>query len=317
MSEKIKVTDQNDAGTMKFEPLSSQYALSFSDIGGMNALKKLANLKIIQPFKKPELFKRFNKSAGGGILLYGPPGCGKSYFARAVAGECQAHFYHITIDQVLDMYQGNSEQNIKALFETVRADRPAVIFFDEIDALGKKRSHIRHSGLSTTINAFLSQFDGVESDNEDILIIGATNAPWDVDPAFRRTGRFDQTLFIPPPDQQARTEIFSLLLNGLPVEAIEVEALAKITNHYSGADIKGVVDRAGDSVISEIIASGNERSITHDDLWTQIEQSHATTLEWLQSAKNVVEYANQGGSYDPLADYLESMEGSKRRIGFY
>lgn len=190
MDEKLKLSVSGENGKKFFEPLHEKYKLSFSDVGGLNEIKKQANIKIIQPFKNPELFKKFKKSAGGGILLYGAPGCGKSYFARAIAGECGAAFYNVGIEDILDMYVGESEKNIKALFDTVRANRPAVIFIDEIDALGRKRELLRNTSLTTTINAFLAQMDGVESDNENILIVGATNAPWNVDSAFRRTRAF-------------------------------------------------------------------------------------------------------------------------------
>jgi SpoVK/Ycf46/Vps4 family AAA+-type ATPase len=195
MDEPLKVTRNEDVGVSMFEPLSQKYKITFKEVGGLQELKKEASMKIVQPFKNPELFKRFKKSAGGGILLYGAPGCGKSYFARAIAGECEASFYNIGIDQILDMYVGNSEKNIKALFQTARKNRPAVIFIDEIDALGRKRELLKHTNLTSTINAYLAQMDGVESDNENILVIGATNAPWDVDSAFRRPGRFDRVFY--------------------------------------------------------------------------------------------------------------------------
>jgi len=301
---------------MQFEPMSEKFKISFNEIGGLEQLKKQATMKIIQPFKNPELFKKFKKSAGGGILLYGAPGCGKSYFSRAIAGECGANFYNIGIDEILDMYVGQSEKNIKALFDTVRAHRPAVIFIDEIDALGRKRELLKHSSLSTTINAFLAQMDGVESDNENILIIGATNAPWDVDSAFKRTGRFDQTFFVPPPDADARVEIFKIHLNDLPISAIDYQELAAQTHNFSGADIKGIVDRVGEHVIEEILSSGEERNILQADLLDEITSTKPTTLEWFSMAKNVVEYANESGAYNDLEEYLNQSIKKKNRIGF-
>ncbi len=310
-----KLTTNEEKGVKVFEPLSDRYKISFSDIGGLEELKKQANIKIIQPFKNPELFKRFKKSAGGGILLYGAPGCGKSYFARAIAGECGANFYNVTIEDILDMYVGESEKHIKALFDTVRANRPAVIFIDEIDALGRKREFLKHSSLSTTINAFLAQMDGVESDNENILIIGATNAPWDVDTAFKRTGRFDRVFFVPPPDVKAREQIFKLYLNDLPIEELDYDILATLSEKFSGADIKGVVDIVGENVIQKIIESGDELKITQNDLEDTIKQTKPTTLEWLEMAKNVVKYANSSGAYDELEKYLET-DKPKKKMGF-
>lgn len=316
MNEKLKNSVIGENGTKIFEPMDDKYKLTFKEIGGLQPLKKQANIKIIQPFKNPELFKKFKKSAGGGILLYGAPGCGKSYFARGIAGECGASFYNIGIDEILDMYVGESEKNIKVLFDTVREDRPAIIFIDEIDALGRKRELLKHSSLTTTINTFLAQMDGVESDNENILIIGATNAPWDVDSAFKRTGRFDRTFFVPPPDEDARAEIFELYLKDLPIESINYNKLSTITHNFSGADIKGVVDRVGEKVIEEILQSGDERNICEDDLLEEIQDSKATTLEWFSMAKNVVEYANDSGIYDELSEYLNNSFKKKRKMGF-
>ncbi len=317
MDEKLTNDVSAKNGIKTFEPMPEKYKLSFADVGGLEELKKQASIKIIQPFKNPELFKKFKKTAGGGILLYGAPGCGKSYFARAIAGECKAAFYNISIDEILNMYVGESEKNIKALFDTVRANRPAVMFIDEIDALGRKRELLKHSSLATTINAFLAQMDGVESDNENILIIGATNAPWDVDSAFKRPGRFDRTLFISPPDLDARSDIFKLQLKDLPIETIDYELLAKSSVHFSGADIKGVVDKVGESVIEEILESGKERNITQEDINKIIKETKPTTLEWQEMAKNVVEYANQSGLYDELKEYLKTDAPKKKRMGFF
>lgn len=316
MDERLKNSVDGESGVKLFEPMGKKYHLSFDDVGGLSELKKEANIKIIQPFKNPELFKRFKKSAGGGILLYGAPGCGKSYFARAIAGECGAAFYNVGIEDILDMYVGESEKNIKALFDTVRENRPAVIFIDEVDALGRKRELLKNSSLTTTINAFLAQMDGVESDNENILIIGATNAPWDVDSAFRRTGRFDRTFFIPPPDEQAREDIFELYLKDLPMQELDYQALAEITEGFSGADIKGVVDRVGERTIEQILKSGEELKISQDDLMDVIDETKPSTSEWFAMAKNVVEYANVSGVYDELEEYMKRTQKSRKKMGF-
>ena len=309
--------NEEEGGITFFEPLSVKYQMTFESIGGLEELKKQASMKIIQPFKNPELFKKFKKSAGGGILLYGAPGCGKSYFARAIAGECNASFYNIGIDQILDMYVGNSEKNIRALFETARANRPCIVFIDEIDALGRKRELLRNTNMTSTINAFLAQMDGVESDNENILIIGATNAPWDVDSAFRRTGRFDRVFFVPPPDEKAREAIFKLYLHELPIETLDYVTFAKMSVDFSGADIKGVVDRVSEAVIEEILESGDDVKIEQEALVEEIKRTKATTLEWFSTAKNVVEYANENGIYDELALYMSETLGKKpKKMGF-
>lgn len=318
MTEPIKLPSQESpAVPALFEPMTAKHSIGFDQVGGLEELKRQARIRIIEPFKNPALFKKFKKAAGGGLLLYGPPGCGKTWFARAVAGECQAAFFNVGISDILDMYLGQSEKNLHALFETARAHRPAVIFIDEIDALGRKRELLRHSGITGTINAFLAEMDGIDTDNNDLLVIGATNAPWDVDNAFRRPGRFDRTLLVPPPDLPAREAIFHQFLDDLPVEKLDIEALARKTEGYSGADIKGLVDRAGEQVLEAILADGRERLISQKLLLELIEKTRPTTLEWLEMARNVVEYANQGGLYDELAELVAQYGNKKkRRMGF-
>ncbi len=228
----------------------------FADVGGMDAVKKEIALKIIMPFRQPELYKAYNKKAGGGILLYGPPGCGKTFIAKATAGEIDARFVSVGISDVLDMWIGNSEKNLAGIFGSARNNTPCVLFFDEIDALGANRSHMKQSGGRHLINQFLSEMDGTGSANEGILIMGATNAPWHMDPAFRRPGRFDRIIFVPPPDQEGRKRILDLLLRGMPAEDIDTAAIAKVTEHFSGADLKAVIDTCVEDKLADAFTTG-------------------------------------------------------------
>jgi transitional endoplasmic reticulum ATPase len=152
--------------------------LTFREVGGMEKLKDEIRLKIIHPLAHPELYQAYGKSIGGGILMYGPPGCGKTYLARATAGEIKAGFISVGINDVLDMWIGNSERNLHELFEQARNHTPCVLFFDEVDALGASRGDMRHHAGRQLINQFLSEMDGVKTSNEGVLILAATNAPW-------------------------------------------------------------------------------------------------------------------------------------------
>lgn len=295
-------TGQDDALRLLQPPAER---IDFSDVGGLDAVKQQIRRRIITPFVKPSLFDRFKRRAGGGILMYGPPGCGKTLLARATAGECGARFINVAITDVLDMYIGESERKLHEIFELARDSSPAVVFFDEIEALGGKRQHAREATSAKLVSQFLTELDGFAQNNGGVLILGATNVPWSVDPAFRRPGRFDRVLFVPPPDQPARREILALELSGRPVEgSLDLEELAQRTPGFSGADLRNLVETAVDEAIEASLQDGRERPLTAAHLRAALAQTKPTTLEWLTSARNHARYANQGGQYDEVLDFL-------------
>jgi SpoVK/Ycf46/Vps4 family AAA+-type ATPase len=262
-------------------------------------------MKIILPLQQPELFKAYGKKIGGGILMYGPPGCGKTFLARATAGEVKAGFLAVGISDVLDMWIGQSEKNLHAVFEQARAHRPCVLFFDEVDALGANRTDMLKSAGRQIINQFLSELDGVAASNEGVLILAATNAPWHLDPAFRRPGRFDRILFVPPPDQNARAAILRLQLKGKPVGDVDFEALARKTDGFSGADLKAVIDVAVEARLRDAMKAGLLQPVSGRDLLDAIKQHKPTVRDWFQTARNHALYANQSGLYDDILAYMK------------
>ena len=283
--------------------------ITFEDVGGMSDLKEEIKLNIIYPFKNPELFIQYGKKAGGGILLYGPPGCGKTYIAKATANECGATFFNISIADILDMHVGVSEQKLREVFRTARRKAPSVIFIDEIDALGNDRMKTGDNVYARTlVNQFLSELDGLGSDNTSVMILGATNVPWFVDTALKRPGRLDKTIFVPPPEKSARAKIFELLLNGKPVEKIDYNLLAANTSSFSSADIKAVCNAAIDMKIREAMKTGQKGLISTQDLLQAIKKINPSTAEWLYTAENYVKYSNQSGMYDAVLDYLNNKE---------
>lgn len=277
----------------------------FDDVGGLDEIKQQIRRKIITPFQKPSLFERFRRKAGGGILLYGPPGCGKTLLARATAGECGARFFNIAIDDVLDMWMGESERKLHALFDQARRHAPAVMFFDEIEALGGKREYSREATTAKLVSQFLAELDGFAQNNQGVLILGATNVPWAVDPAFRRPGRFDRVLFVPPPDQKAREDILRGLLKERPQGAsLDLAGLARATSAFSGADLRNLVDTAADEAIDASLGAGEEVPLSAEHLKAALAQVKPTTLEWLTTARNYARYANEGGQYDDVLAFI-------------
>ncbi len=275
----------------------------FQDAGGMEAVKDEIRMKIIHPLAHPELYRAYGKTVGGGILMYGPPGCGKTFLARATAGEVHAGFLSVGINDVLEMWIGQSERNLHELFERARENRPCVLFFDEVDALGASRSDLRQSSGRHLINQFLAELDGVQSSNEGVLILAATNAPWHLDSAFRRPGRFDRILFVPPPDAPARAAILRLMLQGKPVKDIDFDHLARKTDGFSGADLKAVVDVTIERKLREAFKAGVQ-PITNRDLLAAAGSVRPSTKEWFATARNYALYSNQGGLYDDILRYL-------------
>ena len=278
--------------------------IGFDDVGGMSAVKEDIRIKIIYPLQHPEMYAAYGKKAGGGILMYGPPGCGKTLLARATAGEVRSKFIAIGINDVLDMYIGNSEKNLHAIFEQARRNRPCVLFFDEVDALGASRSDMRRTGGRHLINQFLAELDGAAADNEGLLCLGATNAPWHLDNAFKRPGRFDRVIFVPPPDEAARAEILKLAIRGKPQEDIDFKKIAARTADFSGADLHAVVDAAVEAKLHEALRTGKPKPIGTNDLLAAAKTRKATTLEWFSTARNHALYSNQGGDYDAILQYL-------------
>lgn len=286
-------------------PLAAESAeVRFADIGGLDAVKQQIRRKIITPFEKPVLFQTFRKRAGGGVLLYGPPGCGKTMLARATAGEVRARFFSVAITDVLNKWIGESERQLAAIFAQARAAAPAVLFFDEIEALTSRNRGNADAGASL-VSAFLNEMDGFAKRPEGLLVLAATNTPWAVDAAFRRPGRFDRTLFVPPPDAASRRAIVESLLERRPLApGLDPSFIAESTSGFSGADLSGLIEIAVEFAIDE----SSEEQITpvsRRHLEAARAEARATTVEWLSTARNYVKYSNEGGFYDEVKAFLD------------
>ncbi|MFD2371130.1 AAA family ATPase [Brevibacillus sp. GCM10020057] len=278
--------------------------VSFAQVGGLHEVKETIRMKMLQPSLAPVLYERFGKKTGGGLLLYGPPGCGKSFLAKAAARECNARLYHVQAADVLDPHIGVSERNIRSLFASALTNKPAVLFLDEMDALGFHRGKSSSTWMRGIRDQLLAEMDRAAGRADQLLVLGATNMPWDVDPAFHRPGRFEKMVFVGPPNHEAREAIFRLKMQGRPAEPLDYRQLAEWTELYSGADIEYVVELAAEQVLRDIVTKGIERPIRMSDLREAIAATRPTTIEWLRMAKNLVKYANDEGLYDGVEQFL-------------
>jgi SpoVK/Ycf46/Vps4 family AAA+-type ATPase len=286
-----------------FEPRPD---VTLADVGGLEEVKARLDAAFLAPLRNPELRSFYGKSLRGGLLLYGPPGCGKTFLARAVAGELGASFFALGLNDVLDMYLGESERRLHDAFEATRRAAPCVLFLDEIDALGQKRSQMRHSACRNVVNQLLAELDGAQADNEGVFVLAATNHPWDVDTALRRPGRLDRTLLVLPPDEPARAAILSSALAERPVAGADVRRLAARTDGYSGADLVHLVDVAAENALQESVRTGEMKPITQRQLEQARAEVRPSTRAWFATAHNYALYANDGGQYDDLLAYIRT-----------
>jgi SpoVK/Ycf46/Vps4 family AAA+-type ATPase len=283
--------------------------LKLADVAGMDQVKQRLEAAFLAPMRNPELRKLYGKSLRGGLLLYGPPGCGKTFIARAVAGELGARFMAVSFADIIDMFVGQSERNIHELFEIARRNSPCVLFLDEVDAIGQKRSQLRNTPMRSAVNQLLLELDDVDGGNDGVFLLAATNHPWDVDSALRRPGRFDRTLLVLPPDNAAREAVFRYHLRDRPVAGVNLGRLAKLTDGYSGADIAHICETASERALLDSVSRGEARMIGQPDLEASAAEVRPSLGAWFDTARNVALFANEGGAYDDLADYLK-----KRRL---
>ncbi|MBU8683722.1 ATP-binding protein [Bacillus haynesii] len=300
---KVKVIqfDQHQHALTELE----QHCETFADVGGLEDIKKKINMDFILPLQNPEYFKAFGKATGGSLLLFGPPGCGKTFIAKAIAGEIQANFIHLELQAILSMYVGQSEHNLHDIFEKARDNSPCVLFIDELDSIGGNRQGMSQHHDRVLVNQLLIELDGLGSFNDGVYVIGATNTPWYLDPALRRPGRFNKMVFMPPPSEEERVDILNLKLSGKPHNQIDALKIAKKTCHFSGADLEQLVSDALDQAIERSLRQGKLSPVQQTDLETSLQGRVPSTLEWFSTAKNYAMFSDANKEYQSVLDYMK------------
>ena len=278
--------------------------VTLAEVAGLDDIKRRLETSFLGPMRNPELRRMYGKSLRGGLLLYGPPGCGKTFLARAVAGELGARFFGIGLHDVLDMWLGRSERNLHEVFQTARRNTPCVLFFDEVDALGLKRSNLSHSAGRNVVVQLLNELDSTRADNEGVFMLGATNQPWDMDPALRRPGRFDRALLVLPPDTAARAAILAYHLRERPLGTLDLGRMAELTEGFSGADLRLLCESAAEMALEDSIRLGAPRAIATGDLDRARREISPSTRAWFEVARNYALFSNEGGAYDDLLAYM-------------
>jgi SpoVK/Ycf46/Vps4 family AAA+-type ATPase len=247
--------------------------LTLADVGGLDDVKQRLERSFLGPLRNPDLRREYRTELRGGLLLWGPPGCGKTFLARAVAGELDATFVNVGLNEVLDMWLGNSEKQLHEIFEAARRSAPCVLFFDELDAIGHSRMNLGRSAARNVVAQLLIELDGFDAANEGLFVIGATNQPWDVDPGLRRPGRFDRTMLVLPPDETARVAILQYHLAQRPLGDLDLMTIARETDGLSGADLRLICEDAAEIAMHEafeylgLVCVGSQLRALRESRW--------------------------------------------------
>ena len=231
---------------MKFKS-SNSTGVTFKDVAGLQSVKDVIYREVIDPREHAEIYERFKIETGTGVLMYGPPGVGKTMIAQAIANEAGAKFFSIKCSDLLGSLYGEAEKNIADLFNQVRKEKVAIIFFDEFDSIAPKRNIDSSMVMSRVVNELLSQIDGFQKSDTELLLLASTNCPDDIDSAVMRSGRFSVIIGIPLPDKEARKHILEKKLKGLPIDDdIDFDDLAMRTEGFNGADVTEFCNRSKD-----------------------------------------------------------------------
>jgi transitional endoplasmic reticulum ATPase len=299
--------DRHNSGTAASAGLwdAERPAVTLADVAGLTEVKRHLDTTFLAPLRNPELAAAFGQKPGGSLLMYGPPGCGKTFIARAIAGDLGASFIHVTLADLLSRWVGDSEKAIQSVFRHARAAAPCVIFLDEFDALGGRRTSGGGGSQSMRmlVTQLLEELDGVAGVNDGVYFLAATNRPWDIDSALRRPGRIDKTVLVLPPDAVARAAIVQRALAGKPADEVDVVAVAAATEGFSGADLSHLATTALQQAMVESMNSGALVPVTTDAMLAAVGRIIPSTTSWFDQVAPVLEYGVDDGTFDQLRSY--------------
>ncbi len=261
--------------------------VTFDDVIGLDNVKELINQMVVYPFKYKEIYKVFKRSSGGGILLYGAPGTGKTMIAKAIANEINAKFFSIQCSDIVSKWYGESEKKIKDLFCEARRYNRSIIFFDEFDSLGTNRENNNSNAVNRVVSELLAQMDGFEINKNTVLLIASTNKPWNIDSALLRSGRFNKKIYIDLPNEESRYNLLLHEMNGLPIDNVNYRFIAKKLDGYSSADVVEACNVTKDIAIKKSILQNKIIPITQNDFIESLSQVSSTIVKKeLEKLKN-------------------------------
>ncbi|XP_037472076.1 cell division cycle protein 48 homolog [Triticum dicoccoides] len=295
--------------------------VNWNDIGGLDGVKRELQETVQYPVEHPEKFEKFGMSPSKGVLFYGPPGCGKTLLAKAIANECQANFISIKGPELLTMWFGESEANVREIFDKARQSAPCVLFFDELDSIATQRGgRVGDAGgaADRVLNQLLTEMDGMNA-KKTVFIIGATNRPDIIDSALLRPGRLDQLIYIPLPDEASRHQIFKACLRKSPVaKDADLGALARFTAGFSGADITEICQRACKYAIREDIEKDMERQRMEKDTMEMDGRQEEEEVAEIKAAhfEESMKYARRSVSDAAIRKYQAFAQTLQQSRGF-
>jgi SpoVK/Ycf46/Vps4 family AAA+-type ATPase len=280
---------------------------TLADLAGMPAIRRWLSTAFLSSLRDPQMRRLFGRSLRGGLLMYGPPGCGKTFLARALAGELEAGFLGIDLGHVVDMWLGYSRRSIHEIFETARAAAPCLLYLDQLDAIGPRRAGRRHSIGRGVVDQLVAELYSASEEHEGVFVVAATEHPWDVDSLLRQPGRLDHRLLVLPPDLQAREAVIRSVLAGRPLaEDLDLGSLAARTDKYSAADLAELCESAAAAALEASIVHNSSRPIAMADFTRGLHEIRPSTPAWFELARDYARFAAEPGSYDDLVSYLRS-----------